>query len=44
MALSEELTLESNNNMDTGKLTVIIIGQIEGLKHTDMKIWPKVRS
>jgi hypothetical protein len=44
MALSEELTLESNTNMDTGKLTVIIIGLIEGLRHSDMKLWPKVRS
>jgi len=36
--------LESNKNMDTGKLTVIQLGRIVGLRHTDMKIWNKVRS
>ena len=44
MALSEEITLESNTNMDTGKLTVIIICLKEGLRHTDIKILPNVRS
>jgi len=30
--------------MDTGKLTVIQLGRIVRLMHTDMKIWLKVRS
>jgi len=36
--------LESNKSMDTGKVTVIQLGLIVRLMHTDMKIWLKVRS
>jgi hypothetical protein len=36
--------LESNKNMDTGKLTVIQLGRIMRLRHTYMKTWLKVES
>jgi hypothetical protein len=36
--------LESNKNMDTVKLTVIQLGRIFGLMHTDMKTRPKIKS
>jgi len=38
------LKVEFNKNMDTVKLTVLQFGRILRLRHTDMKIWPKVRS
>jgi hypothetical protein len=36
--------LESNKNMDTGKLTFIQLGRIVRLMHTDMKTWLIVKS
>jgi len=36
--------LEANKNMDIGKLTVIQLGRIVRLRHTDMKKWLKVKS
>jgi hypothetical protein len=38
------LQVEPNKNMDTGKLTVIQLGQIVSLSHTEMKTWLKVRN
>ena len=36
--------VESNKNKDTGKLTVIQLGRIVRLRHTDMETWLRVRS
>ena len=38
------LQVQSNKNMDTGKLTVIQLVLIVRLRHTDIKTWLKVRS
>ena len=35
--------MESYKNMGTGKLTIIQLGRIVRLRHTDLKTWLKVR-
>ena len=36
--------MESYKNMDNGKLTVIQLGRVVRLRHTDKKTWLKVKS
>jgi hypothetical protein len=38
------LKVESKENKDTGKLTVIHLDRIVRLRHTDINTWLKVRS